>query len=574
MKDCLAPAPAEAEARVLAPVEPAKSVYPPFEERLMLLYETWRESPVNSTAAALALAALLGQHPMVKKTGTKMEEQGPHSFKSTGFKVNPYEYRKWSKTPEGREYCKATGKLDCHGFDDEVYQRCPMLQKALPRGCHVVEALEAATGALLACFVFKGIPKFGGLQPTDEDEESPANANDFFINGKGIGDAKTVYVTEKSNGENAKIWGFVIGGVRYLLTGSKNTVTVTPVDALDALDASLSDDGGDHDEYPWSTIRRVVLQWYRSMTEEQRDLLFELFEKSGTLLGEINRPWAEHLVPIGATALELYTMLGADGHCVAPSDAFGAFKRLGLSDDTSELVRHVRYVTFSKGEAAFDFNAMVEDVRNKSGTEGCVLYLVGADNKVFGLVKVKTTWYVVWRRVRELLRTNLFGLLTRGLVRGVPATATSTAKQQPTKKKQQPLNEVLDDLGPLIEAGIDLLHFLPRWDSECAAWRTKALAFVAALTARLQVLFITECKAEAAADLDGVVSVSALDVLSSGVQDDAASKVLHAAFVAACNKWTAAFCSQYGTLVHQFERNLLLKPCETHADETGGGGAK
>ena len=528
----------------------------------------------KSTAAAQALAALLGQHPMVTKTGTKMEEHEAHCFNITGFKVNPHKYRKWEKTPEGREYFKKTGnKKTGPGFDDTVYANCPMLRAALPRGCHVVEALDAATGVLVACYVFKGIPKFSGLQPTDEDEDSPVTANDFFINGKGIGDANVVFATEKSNGENAKIWGFVVGGVRYLLTGSKNTVTATPVDASDALDASLSHDGGDHDEYPWSTIRRVVLQWYRSMTEEQRDLLFELFENFGTLLAEINRPWAEHLVPIGATALELYTMLGADGHCVTPSVAFDAFKRLGLGDDKSAPVRHVRYVTFSTGEAAFDFNAMVEDVRNKSGTEGCVLYLVGADNEVFGLVKVKTTWYVFWRRVRELLRTNLFGLLTRGGVCGVPATATATAKQQqPTKKtKQQPLKQVLDDLGPLIEPGINKLHFLPRWDSECAAWRTKALAFVAALTAHLEVLFTSECKAEAAA-ADPDSAVSALDFSSSDVQDGADNKVLHAAFVAACNKWTAAFCSQYGTLVHQFERDLLPKTCETHADATGGGG--
>ena len=50
----------------------------------------------------------------------------------------------------------------------------------------------------------------------------------FFYRGKKMKDASVVYMTEKSNGENAKFGVTEISGVRFLIAGSKNTCYCWP----------------------------------------------------------------------------------------------------------------------------------------------------------------------------------------------------------------------------------------------------------------------------------------------------------------------------------------------------------
>ena len=46
-------------------------------------------------------------------------------------------------------------------------------------------------------------------------------------------------------------------------------------------------------------------------------------------------------------------------------------------------------------------------VRNDYGYEGCVLYFLDEDSNVIGILKKKTTWYIIIRAVREKLRSYL-----------------------------------------------------------------------------------------------------------------------------------------------------------------------
>ena len=75
----------------------------------------------------------------------------------------------------------------------------------------------SACAGNVTTFGFRGIPKFSGLVASDEDEESHAEAAMFFFDGQTMEDVKEVYVTEKSNGENAKLSVRVLDGVDYLL---------------------------------------------------------------------------------------------------------------------------------------------------------------------------------------------------------------------------------------------------------------------------------------------------------------------------------------------------------------------
>ena len=46
-------------------------------------------------------------------------------------------------------------------------------------------------------------------------------------------------------------------------------------------------------------------------------------------------------------------------------------------------------------------------VRNDYGYEGSVLYFLDSDSNVIGILKKKTTWYIILRAVREKLRSYL-----------------------------------------------------------------------------------------------------------------------------------------------------------------------
>ena len=127
--------------------------------------------------------------------------------------------------------------------------------------------------------LFFGIPKFSGASKDDDDDLTGAKKTDFFkadnflTPGKSLKDVSQIFVTEKSNGENAKVGIVLIEGKVYLWSGSKQTVTITdPV--VDPKLCGLTEE--EHSDYPGNTIAQLWWNYWNSLSQRpQKPILRE-----------------------------------------------------------------------------------------------------------------------------------------------------------------------------------------------------------------------------------------------------------------------------------------------------------
>ena len=381
---------------------------------------------------ARARQELLEKHPFVQTTETTYDS-AYHSFKISGFTINMRSFREWLKTPEGKTYKNVRGT----GVDDTVYLISEVLRTYLPRGCHVITATNKTTGNITT-FMFNGIPKFSGLQPDDEDEESGARADAFFFERKTMADAKEVFVTEKSNGENAKLSARRIDGILYLIAGSKTTCSIWPADEHFSKSHPLKE-GETCDSYPSTLICWLYSEWFLGLSEELKTLFIAEFEKHNycaTIMAELNQVDAQHIVPFKKTCLVFFAIPGPDGKSLYVKYVLEFFKSLGLTElDASDAT--VCHVNMRKVEitSETDFTDLVYAIRSGTNSEGAVLYLFDKDKNLIGLAKVKKVWYTKRRRIRELFRNQFLVPLTRGDCRGVPNLPARRTK--PSEKTWQ-----------------------------------------------------------------------------------------------------------------------------------------
>jgi len=304
----------------------------------------------------------------------------------------------------------------------------------------------------------------------DEDEESNASASIFFYDGASLKDAGGFYVTAKSNGENAKMGCLVADGVPYLLAGSKNTCYIWPAE-----DPYSKHGEANNPKVPAQFICLLYSHFYLNLTAEQKREFVELMTtKYGTIMGEINTPWYEHVVPINDLFMETYTLLDARGRPVHPKTSFDFFKHFGIDQrfktisvpppeksgvpspdklqefyETKSQIKmaeagypldakqpYVNHVYFSS-HSIQDLDGVINSIRDAKNTEGAVLYLTDAkSDRVIGLVKVKASEYVLRRRIRENLKGALFSKLSRGEVKEFPVRERENNKVQ--KKEKSP----------------------------------------------------------------------------------------------------------------------------------------
>jgi len=307
-----------------------------------------------------------------------------------------------------------------HMPDDYLYNKYPKLQEILPRGCSfIIIPLDDGTSNIIRAF---GIRKFGGFKSTDDDDVQDiilseknskyVNTSIITLNGGNLSKVSSIVYTEKSNGENMKCGLFMHNSEIYLWAGSKMTVNIWKSD--EPFNAcGLTNDN--HAEYPGQTICTIWSKFYLQLSESNRMYLNDLFISKQVIsfIGEINRPWAEHIIPISHTFVEFFTILDNDGISIVPKRAFEIFKHIGLSvKDESNIKEygfyHVEFKTFDC--PCDELNLTVKNISNEIinssnhpnvRTEGGVLYICDKESNILALVKVKNDWYTFWRRVRE-----------------------------------------------------------------------------------------------------------------------------------------------------------------------------
>jgi len=408
-----------------------EKIFEELESKLALL--ALNRSDPSATVRSrmcIALRELLSEHPFVRSE-TTVSEQEVHRFEQVGFTIDMRKFRDWLKSEEGKLYKKLTGT----GVDDTVYLISNLLRTYLPRGLHIVTATNKETNAETV-FVFRGIPKFSGMTATDEDEESSASAGAFFFDGRTIEDVKTAYVTEKSNGENAKLSLIRIDDLLYAIAGSKTTCAIWPADRDYFEFYPLKEGERPEGNYPVQTICKIYSEWLRGLSTEQLRSFEDEFAKHGymaTIIAELNREWEQHIVKNKSTYLSFVSFLGPDGNSINPETAFSFFESIGVTESDTDPVRHV-----SMYRVDIDSSVMlmvVDKIRRDTGREGAVLYLFDGENNLVGLVKVKTTWYITLRRLRELFRGFLTSL-TGGVCKGIGHIPTRHKKNPDSKPWQ------------------------------------------------------------------------------------------------------------------------------------------
>jgi hypothetical protein len=396
------------------------------------LWALYRSDPSDEARSrmCIALQELLKEHPFVRSETTVFEHE-VHKFKKVGFTIDMWNFRKWLKTEEGKLYKKLTGT----GVDDGVYLVSNLLRTYLPRGLHIITATKKDTGNETT-FPFQGIPKFSGLTGDDEDEASSAEASKFFFSGS-MADVKDVYVTEKSNGENAKLGMKRLDGILYLIGGSKLTCEIWPADR-DYQEFYPPKEGERLEgEYPVQTICKIYSDWICGLSPVRLRALEAKFAEHGymaTIIAELNREWEQHIVSNDMTYLEFVSFLDGNGQSINPDDAFSFFESIGVTESDTDPVCHVRMEKFTINSRE-ELDGIVNKIRDDDNSEGAVLYLFNKKGLLIGLVKVKTNWYITRRRLRELFRGFLTPLMG-GVCKGIGHIQTRR-KQNPDSKLWQ-----------------------------------------------------------------------------------------------------------------------------------------
>eukprot|EP00750_Incisomonas_marina_P028136 INCI648.4.p1 GENE.INCI648.4~~INCI648.4.p1 ORF type:complete len:583 (+),score=95.29 INCI648.4:189-1937(+) len=551
-----------------------------------------RDPPVEK-AMCDSLEALLVAHPFVK--AREVEHQTTdHRFHIVGFSCDVWSFRKWLKTPDGAPLKSKAGGVS----DDGLYTLSALLREVLPRGLHLLTATHEKTGNVTT-FGFRGIPKFSGLVASDEDEESHAEAAMFFFDGQTMEDVKEVYVTEKSNGENAKLSVRVLDGVDYLLAGSKQTCFIWPAAQpfAEAYPRAEPLAEGEDENIPGRTIATLFEDWFHSLAPElSRRVADEVFVANQTIVAEVNRPWAEHLVPINHLFMECYSLIGVDHRPVAPPVAFEILRSLGMrqADEKGfekQLVRHVKRKRYAL-KSTQDLEALSTKCRRQTDSEGAVLYLLAPAKKrkspsdggggsagepklqTVGLVKVKTNTYVYRRRMRETIKSVLIRPLFSGEVRGL-APMQSACKQSAwnTSTFDAKVKRVLHR----IRIGFANLTHLPDCHAMCGEWAEFGQGFVRDyLIPKFDELFLAAQKevdsqqAPVPTVHEYIDSLPALPFTVSKTKVDASAGPIYKSL----QDFNALFRSRYATMLAEYEARLDSAQPKATVHNAGGTGQK
>lgn len=245
-----------------------------------------------------------------------------------------------------------------------------------------------SSGGTIVTSVVRGLNKFTGLTATDEDDVSSASDQKrlFFESQRSHTESDTLFVTNKSNGENAKGTVRLIGGVWWLLAGSKNTCLPCPI----SVDPRTVFDQSNPTVPSWM----ILNAFYDHAKGLQASAEFEAYamrldEDDLVILFEFNNEHHEHLFPIHSDYVEAFAMRGRSGVAIHPQEAFEFFARYRF-----------RHVAFSHRPPC-DLDAVVSEVRARRDIEGVVVYFLLATN-VIGLLKVKSDFYSIARAIRQI----------------------------------------------------------------------------------------------------------------------------------------------------------------------------
>lgn len=274
--------------------------------------------------------------------------------------------------------------------EDQLYSKNEELRLHLPRGTTYITIVDTNKNTTYSEMVIFGNRKFTGSPADEDDSLRPTYSSLYFISP--LETAKKVICIEKLNGEAAHFSGIFIGGVFFLVAGSKNCHILFNSEEQIELYTE--------DRFRIAKIvARTVYKYWQSLNDSLRNSIeIELHESRNTIVCELLQPAYQHLISFDTyeNAITAFT--------ITPPPKNGKVETLiSMSPEVvldklkSYNLKVPKYEIISPDEV----NSKTTQIRNEYDLEGMVLYYVDEHDHTIALIKVKTKWYIILRALRE-----------------------------------------------------------------------------------------------------------------------------------------------------------------------------
>ena len=291
------------------------------------------------------------------------------------------------------------------GPDDAMYDKYEILRKFVSRGLSIMEVVisnDIQDEISFDC-VINANKKFCGITIEDEDDlQSTNDSKDYFIEDPTL--TTSIVAMEKINGEAAHFTGRFIGGQFYLIAGSKNVHIIFQT--------------GDHiDLYVENrysiavTIARSVLVKWLSMTDKMRSVLAQFLHLTKTtVVCEIMMPHHQHVVNFGSLDHNKLVVIA-----LTPPPEEDAKSLTALSSETTLSF----FVLFGFDVPDYiklppnNINDHIIRSRNLINIEGFVYYHENKMGYTIGQLKLKSSWYIHLRALRQQATYRYLGKSTK-----------------------------------------------------------------------------------------------------------------------------------------------------------------
>ncbi|CAG7728232.1 unnamed protein product [Allacma fusca] len=301
---------------------------------------------------------------------------------------------------------KVHGTKKFSGPDDRIYSENEDLRKnVVARGNCVLELeypLESDAGdsnsnsnkkrEAIYIFLVFALRKFSGGLGDEDDSQLQNMWQKYFI--KPVESADRIVCTTKANGEAAHVSCCLIKGEYYMCFGSKNVHLLV----------KNKDDLLKYKDSRFEFARRVGQSFFSHSVElmgpeKFQELKEYLTRTRYTMICELLQPENQHVVNLSHLEQpELQFICWAEQFqnnecsslCAMPPDEAIEIAR-------SYNLQTVEYQVIPPEEAELE----MAKIRSESGYEGKVLYFLDGHKNVIGLIKKKTSWYIILRAIRE-----------------------------------------------------------------------------------------------------------------------------------------------------------------------------
>ncbi|GFN89823.1 actin-binding protein ipp-like [Plakobranchus ocellatus] len=281
------------------------------------------------------------------------------------------------------------------GPDDAIYDTYQSVREKVARGnCF----LRINKGPLKGTrCILHALKKFTGGLGDDDDKDRGDNHTWKKYFAKPLDSARKVIATKKANGEAAHLSCLEMDGHRLICAGSKN------VHILIRNRGDIACYRGDRYRIA-AEVCHSIMDNLEEMETVQRDRLLDfLIATRLTAVFEILAPNHQHvedLSYLSKPVVQFITWTSTELEPDADQMLCTVPPHLGIELARAFGLQTVDYETIPVVEV----KARMKMIRQGYQYEGEVLYFLDSRNRVMGLLKKKTIWYIICRAIREKAR--------------------------------------------------------------------------------------------------------------------------------------------------------------------------